>query len=161
MHVQSVTVCEDRVDVIVRVNDDERMRTAGDEIVVERVLELLPGLSQHACENDQGITFAEEISDTEVPHLFEHVVIELMARAGSPRELKGETRWDFRRDGHGTFRVSFEYDDDLVCLGAIKTADRLMAHVLDGETAPDVDAETARLRGLRRSPQAGAVAAPM
>lgn len=162
MHVQSVTVCEDRVDVIVRVDDDERMRTAGDEVVVQRVLELLPGLRRHVCDNSEGITFAEEISDTEVPHLFEHVVIELMARAGSPRGLKGETRWDFSRDGHGTFRVSFEYDDDLVCLGAIKTADRVMAHVLDGALAPDVDAETSRLRELRyRSPQTGSLATPM
>ena len=149
MHVHSVTVCEDRVDVVVRVGDDERMRTAGDKAVVTRALELLPGLKRHECDNSQGITFAEEIADTEIPHLFEHVVIELMARSGSPRGLKGETQWDFNRDGHGTFRVSFEYDDDLVCLGAIKTADRVMAHILEDVMAPDIEAETARLRGLR------------
>ncbi|MDZ4655129.1 MAG: hypothetical protein U1F44_04570 [Coriobacteriia bacterium] len=155
MHVHSVTVCKDRVDVVVRVNDDERMRTVGDEDVVRRALELLPGLKRHVCDNTQGITFAEEITDTEVAHLFEHVVIELMARSGSPRGLKGETQWDFSRDGHGTFRVSFEYDDDLVCLGAIKAADRVMAHVLGDAPPPDVDAETTRLRDLRpRAPQA-------
>ncbi|MBN2405373.1 MAG: hypothetical protein JXE06_07315 [Coriobacteriia bacterium] len=149
MHVNSVTVCADRIDVIVRVNDDERLRTSGDEAMVQRALDLLPGLRQHICDNAQGVTFAEEITDTEVPHLFEHVVIELMSRAGSPRDLRGETQWDFSRDGHGTFRVSFEYDDDLVCLGAIKTADRVMAHILGDADAPDVDGETARLRDLR------------
>ncbi|MDO9557084.1 MAG: hypothetical protein Q7J82_05825 [Coriobacteriia bacterium] len=154
MHVHSVTVCEDRIDVVVRVDDDERMRTAGDDAAVRRALELLPGLKQHMCDNAQGITFAEEIADTEVPHLFEHVVIELMTRAGSPRGLKGETQWDFNRDGHGTFRVSFEYDDDLVCLGAIKTADRVMVHILEDTEPPDVEVETARLRDLRlRVPQ--------
>lgn len=149
MHVHSVTVCQDRIDVVVRIDDDERMRTAGDEGAVRRALELLPGLQRHACDNAEGITFAEEIADTEVPHLFEHVVIELMARSGSPRGLKGETQWDFNRDGHGTFRVTFEYDDDLVCLGAIKTADRVMAYILDDVMPPDVEAETTRLRGLR------------
>jgi len=161
MHVHSVTVCKDRVDVVIRVNDDERMRTTGDDQVVERTLRLLPGLRRHVCENGQGLTFAEEMADTEVPHLFEHVVIELMARAGSPRGLRGETQWDFNRDGHGTFRVSFEYDDDIVCLGAIKTADRVMAHVLEGVEPPDVEAETARLRALRdRPPQVGGVSLP-
>jgi hypothetical protein len=159
MHVHSVTVCQDRVDVVVRIDDDERMRTAGDDEAVRRVFDLLPGLKRHVCDNVEGLTFAEEITDTEVPHLFEHVVIELMARSGSPRGLKGETQWDFSRDGHGVFRVSFEYDDDLVCLGAIKTADSVMAHILDGTAPPDIDLETARLRGLRsRMPQvAGAL----
>lgn len=149
MHVHSVTVCEDRIDVVVRVNDDERMRTTRDDGIVERLLLLLPGLRRHTCDNGQGLTFVEEMSDTEVPHLFEHVVIELMARAGSPRGLRGETEWDFKRDGHGTFRVSFEYDDDLVCLGAIKAADKVMAHLLEGMDAPDVEVEMGRLRDLR------------
>lgn len=149
MRVHSVTVCKDRVDVMVRVEDGERMRTGGDEALVGRVLELLPGLDRHVCENDEGVPFSQEIADTEVPHLFEHVIIELMTDAGSPRGLKGETRWDFQRDGHGTFRVSVEYDDDLVCLGAIKLAGKVMDHVLDDAPCPDLPREIGHLRELR------------
>ena len=90
-----------------------------------------------------------------MPHLFEHVVLELMAEAGSPRSLKGETAWDFKRDGRGVFRVSLEYDDDLVCLGAIKIADRLMRFVLEGGEAPDARAEARRLAALRDWPVGG------
>ena len=43
--------------------------------------------------------------DTETPHLLEHIAEELMALSGSPRWLKGETAWDFGRDGRGVFRV--------------------------------------------------------
>lgn len=152
MRVSSVTVCEDRVDVIVDVGDAEAQRTISDRTIARKALELLPGLERHVCRNSEGRTFAEELADTEVPHLFEHIVIELMAKAGSPRSLKGETSWDFKRDGRGIFRVSFEYDDDLVCLGAIKAASKVMSYLTDGGEAPDTGAETARLRSLRAVP---------
>ena len=64
----------------------------------------------------------------------------------------GETTWDFRRDGRGVFRVSLEYDDDLVCLGAVKSADRLMGYMLDGGERPDIGVETARIAALRGVP---------
>ncbi len=152
MHVHSVTVCPDRVDVILKVEDVSTMRTSLDEAVAARALEVLPGLATHRCSTGSERTFAEEIVDTEIPHLFEHVVLELMAGAGSPRDLRGETAWDFKRDGHGVFRVSLEYDDDLVCLGAIKSADRLVGYMLEGGVRPDVSAETERLSSLRSTP---------
>ncbi|PKQ38077.1 MAG: hypothetical protein CVT59_02275 [Actinobacteria bacterium HGW-Actinobacteria-1] len=152
MRVHSVTVCADRIDVIVDVGDAEALRTTSDAAIAERAIALLPGLEEHACKNGDERTFAEEIGDTEVPHLFEHVVMELMAKAGSPRSLRGETSWDFRRDGHGIFRVSFEYDDDLVCLGAIKAASKVMSYITGTGPAPDTEAETVRLRTLRQVP---------
>ncbi|MDO8847014.1 MAG: hypothetical protein Q7W51_01310 [Coriobacteriia bacterium] len=156
MRVHSVTVCPDRVDVIVRVDAPEVLRTSQSAAVAERALRMLPGLADHRCHNDDDLTFADELADTEVPHLFEHVVLELMAEAGSPRSLKGETEWDFKRDGRGVFRVSLEYDDDLVCLGAIKSAGTLMTYVLEGGDPPDVQAETGRLAGLRGWPAGAA-----
>jgi hypothetical protein len=152
MRVHSVTVCPDRVDVIVKVEGADAMRTSLDDAVAARALRVLPGLATHRCVNDDSRTFAEELVDTEIPHLFEHVVLELMANAGSPRSLKGETAWDFRRDGRGVFRVSLEYDDDLVCLGAIKTAGRLVCYMLEGGDPPDVLAETGGLVALRGWP---------
>lgn len=152
MRVTSVTVCSDRVDVVVQVEDARAMRTSLDETIAGRALAVLPGLANHRCFNDAGRTFAEEIADTEVPHLFEHVVLELMAEAGSPRSLKGETAWDFKRDGRGVFRVSLEYDDDLVCLGAIKAADRVVRFILEGGEQPDAGAEAQRLAELRSWP---------
>lgn len=149
MRVQAITVCPDRVDVVVGVSEDEIMRTARNETIAERALGLLPGLRRHECDNGSGRSFVDELADTEVPHLFEHVVMELMAKAGSPRSLRGETQWDFRRDGRGIFRVSVEYDDDLVCLGAIKVADRVMDYLIDGGACPDLEAEAVRLNTLR------------
>lgn len=150
MKVHAVTVCPDRVDVVIGVDGEHMMRTSSTPGLTGRVLEILPTLEKHLCENPAGRSFAEELADTEIPHLFEHVVMEIMALAGSPRTLRGQTRWDFRRDGRGVFRVSVEYDDDLVCLGSIKLADQVMRHLLDGAEEPDVGSETARLRALRQ-----------
>lgn len=149
MQVHAVTVCPDRVDVIVGIDEAGVMRTSTAPGVADRAMRLLPGLERHLCDNGSDKTFAEEIADTEVPHLFEHVVMELMAQAGSPRSLRGETSWDFRHDGKGVFRVSVEYDDDFVCLGSIKLANRVIGYLLDDGEAPDVAGETARLRGIR------------
>ncbi|MBN1192901.1 MAG: hypothetical protein JXA36_04325 [Coriobacteriia bacterium] len=156
MRVHSVTVCSDRVDVVVQVDSATAMRTSADSSIAHRALQVLPGLARHRCFNDDGRTFAEELADTEVPHLFEHVVLELMAGSGSPRSLKGETFWDFKRDGRGVFRVSLEYDDDLVCLGAIKAADELVSYIVNGGEPPDIRARTDGLVALRGWPDTSA-----
>ncbi len=111
---------------------------------------MLPGLSRHSCENEANARFADELADTETPHLLEHVACELMALAGSPRSLKGETRWDFATDGRWVYRVSLAYDDDLVALGALKEAGPMVEWLL-APTAdrPDVDAAVGRLRSVR------------
>jgi hypothetical protein len=152
MRVHSVTVCPDRVDVVIKVESEAATRTSLDSAVADRALELLPGLARHRCFNEGGRTFAEELADTEVPHLFEHVVLELMAAAGSPRSLRGETAWDFKLDGRGVFRVSLEYDDDLVCLGAIKTAGDIVGYIIRGGERPDVGAHAENLAALRGWP---------
>ncbi len=149
MHVRTVTVCEDRIDIVVEVCESEPLRTAGIPEAVDRALALLPGLARHRCRNGTNAAFVDEAADTEIPHLFEHIVLEIMGLAGSPRTLRGETRWDFERDGRGVFRISVEYDDDLVCLGAIKLASGVLAYVIDGQEAPDVPAEVARIADLR------------
>jgi hypothetical protein len=73
-----------------------------------------------------------------------------MALAGSPRTLRGETSWDFARDGRGLFRVRLAYDDDLVALGAVKTAAEVVrALTAARESRAELEAAVARSRHLR------------
>jgi hypothetical protein len=103
------------------------------------------------------------MADTELPHLLEHVAVELMALSGSPVTLGGRTEWDFRRDGHGVFHVLLEYDDDLVAIGALKEATAILDWLTSspvspesqatserGLAAPDVATAVSRLRAVRR-----------
>jgi hypothetical protein len=149
--VEAVEVREDVVAATVRVAEDALMRTSASPGLPERSFALLPGLRRHVCRNEAGRPFADELAETETAHLFEHVACELMALAGSPRSLKGETRWDFERDGRGTFRVCIEYEDDLVALGALKSAVPVVTWLVLGQgERPDVGDIAERLRAVRR-----------
>ena len=135
----------------VELADEALAHTSGCPGLAERSFELLPGLRRHTCANDAGRSFAEELHETETAHLYEHVACELMALAGSPRHLKGRTSWDFGRDGRGTYRVRVEFDDDLVALGAFKSAVPVVTWLVRGQgVRPDIGALTARLIEVRR-----------
>ncbi len=147
-----VDVAEGRLEAVVRVPDTALMRTSAAPGLADRALELLPELARHRCKNDAGSSLRRELDDTETPHLLEHVVEELMALSGSPRSLKGETVWDFARDGRGVFHVVLEFDDDLVALAALQEASRVVDWLFDFAPRPDIEAVTARLRSVRRLP---------
>ena len=87
----------------------------------QRALELLPNLARHVCVNDKGETFGAEISGTEPAHLFEHVVIELMAQehGGDGAGLMGHTAFTSER---GLMETKITFRDDIVALVCIKRA---------------------------------------
>lgn len=151
LRVERIEVRKRRIEALVRVRDPARLRTSCTPGLAEQALALLPGLRRHSCDNDKGHDALREFADTETPHLLEHVAAELMALAGSSRSLRGETLWDFRRDGEGVFRVRLRFDDDLVAVGALKEAQGIVEWLLDPEAnpAPDVEAAVARLIAVR------------
>lgn len=133
------------------VTDERFMRTSAVPDLPMTARRLLPGLERHRCENDSGARFVDELRDTETPHLLEHVAVELMALAGSPRSLPARTTWDFAADGRGVFRVRIAYDDDLVALGALKEAARVVDWLFGQGARPDIEATAGRLRRLRHT----------
>ncbi len=147
--IERVEVGADRVEAVVSVPDRRMMRTSSVPGLPAKAFELLPGFARHRCENDDGAAFRLELADTETPHLFEHVTVELMALAGSPRSLRGETSWDFDTDGLGRFRVRVAYDDDLVALGALGASSDVIDWLYDEGPRPDVDDILARLNAVR------------
>jgi hypothetical protein len=100
----------DCVEARLRVSDPRLLRTSAYSGLVEGVLRVLPGLSRHRCECGSSHGIEAELCDTELAHLVEHVALELMAEWGAPRTLRGETHWDFKRDGRGVFRVRVAHD---------------------------------------------------
>ncbi len=146
---ERVEVGESAVEAAVRVTEPRWMRTSEVPGFVESALRILPGLARHRCDCGTAHGLERELADTETPHALEHVALELMALAGSPRELGGETVWDFAADGRGVFRVRVGYDDDLVALGALDRGVRLVNALLVGAPAPDPECDAAELRALR------------
>ena len=153
LSISEVHVGPEAVEAVVRVASEACMRTASSVGLHHRVLAALPGIVSHRCECGSAHGIEAELADTETPHLLEHVALELMVMSGSPRTLRGDTRWDFETDGRGVFRVTLAYDDDLVALRALKDAtgivEALFAEapepVLEGLVAQSV----ARLHEMR------------
>lgn len=100
-----------RIEALVRVSRPRYLRTSAVPGLAAAVLERWPGIERHRCECGSAHGIVAELADTELPHLLEHVALELAVAAGAPRALRGETRWDFPRDGRGVFRVSLAYAD--------------------------------------------------
>jgi hypothetical protein len=150
VRIRSATVGPSAIEAVVVFEAGEPLRTSEAAGASATMLRLLPGLRGHRCDNGAGAVFADEIADTEIAHLIEHAALEIAALAGSPDTLKGRTSWDFVADGPGVFRVSLEYDDDLVVLGALRAAAEAVGAVYGLGEVPDIPLEARRLRGLRR-----------
>lgn len=156
LRLRRVRVLDECVDLVLEFDVGDAPDAARRGTAAERLLEWLPGLARHRCSTEVDRPFTEEMRDTEVPHLFEHVVLEVMACAGSPRTVAGHTVW---RRGEGAFRVSIFDDDDAVCAGAARLALSLIEHAL-GDGAPvDIHARIAEVSALRTTPnrQPGAI----
>ena len=153
LRVERVDVGPKRIDAVLRVLDRKHARTSAAPELSARVVELLPGLARHTCENGSAHGALAEFADTETAHLLEHVACELMALAGSPRTLRGETAWDFSADGPGVYHVRLDYDDDLVCLGALSNGVGVIEWLFDpAAEKPDVDRIVLELASLRQRP---------
>lgn len=128
---------------------DEPLRTSELPALADAALRALPGLRGHRCDNGVGLTFPDELADTEIAHLVEHAALEMMAMVGSPATLAGETSWDFAADGRGVFRLRIVFDDEAVARSALAFALALVRALARGDAAPDAEAEARRLREQR------------
>lgn len=75
--------------------------------LAERLIQEYPHLRRHQCDNHTHVSFAKELATTEIPHALEHLMVELLAQESnlSRLDIKGQTAWNFKRDGAGTYRM--------------------------------------------------------
>ncbi len=125
----------------------EPLRTSEVPGLAVAAVAALPGLRGHRCDNDAGLTFADEMADTELAHLVEHATLELMAMSGAPTSLRGRTSWDFASDGRGVFRLRIEFEHEALVRDALATACELVRALAHGDAAPDTEAWARRQRG--------------
>jgi hypothetical protein len=146
--VERVTVGEFAVVALIRIPDRSHRRLSGDASA-RKLIEILPGLTRHSCENGSAHGILAELTDTETAHALEHVALEIMAQAGSPRELRGRTEWDFVRDGDGVFQVTIEYERDDVAVGSLSVARDLLEWTMGVGEPVDLGGAIALLGALR------------
>ena len=123
MRVLKLTGRADRVVARIQCSAGVRMTTPA---LAAAVLAQRPNLARHACVNDAGATFGAVIGRTPLPHLFEHLVIDILTErtADEGAVFVGTSEWEDRASG--TARVEVSYADDLEALAAIKDAAALL-----------------------------------
>lgn len=129
-----------RVKLVVEMQDPNRYSTEHAPHIPRLLFKLFPHLARHRCDNDNGYTFKKESRATEIPHLFEHLIIELQGQVHKSKILRGETQWNWRIDPRGRFHVYVDYENELLVLGAIRLAERII-NALDDRHIDAVDIE--------------------
>lgn len=94
------------------------------------LLKLLPSLREHRCINRSGLAFTEEVQDTELGHVFEHVLLAILHGRGF--HLRGQTTWNWHRDPLGTYQVTINSGKKLVIKESLLIAQAIFTNALVG-----------------------------
>lgn len=96
----------------------------------------LPKIYLHQCFNKDGLTFIQEVRQTEIGHLFEHILLEYLSilknREDPDCVIKGATRWDWNNDPCGTFhiKINLGYQDREIFSIALERSINLLKIIL-------------------------------
>lgn len=123
----------------VHIAEGHPLTTAEDFESVNRVVQLMPEIGAHVCVSEAGDTFKDALPNTEVAHLLEHVVVELVARTGIGDIVTGQTR---RAEENRTWETRITCDDDTLTIAALSSAVWMLewAYSGGGEPMPNTDA---------------------
>jgi hypothetical protein len=102
----------------------------------------IPSIFECLCFNDGCLGFADEVKDTELGHLFEHILLEYLCKtkvntAQIDAMYKGETKWNWDKENLGTFHITINagFKDSYNLKVALKRTMHLMELIL----APSYD----------------------
>ena len=117
--------------------------------IVSQLEENLPSVLSTICYNDNNLPFNEEVQNTEIGHLFEHILLEYLcqhklAKGARRATYAGRTKWNWHRDPMGRFHIHLncgKKDADILPLALEQTV-ALMKVLLNNNQQPLFLAET-------------------
>lgn len=70
----------------------------------------LPSVLATQCFNEYNLPFKHEVKNTEIGHLFEHIILqylcqEKIARGYKKASFRGVTKWNWKNEARGTFNI--------------------------------------------------------
>lgn len=147
--IQKVVVGPQYLTATVQVADDAPRRTSEDLEGTTRIYNLMPTIIGQACVGDVGATFRDVMGDTELPHLMEHVAIELISRTNIADRITTGRTWPIDQD-KGLYSIQLTCVDDVLVAGALSSAAWIIDWAFTGGVGPepDIDATVDGLTGL-------------
>lgn len=94
--------------------------------VAARVRAAFPHVAHHACVNGVGDTFAAVMEGASLPHLLEHLVIDLQTREAADPDAVYVGTSEWLDEAAGRARIEVNFTDDLVALRAFRDAVRFL-----------------------------------
>lgn len=89
----------------------------------------LPSIFHSTCYNDEGLPIAKEVTQTEVGHLFEHILLEYLCigqleKGFEQATYEGVTDWNWITEPKGTFHITIQTqeEENTILLEAIERA---------------------------------------
>lgn len=87
-----------------------QLNTSEIPFLVEMLQQKLPSVLLATCYNDLGLPFNVEVRNTEIGHLFEHILLEYLcqhkiAKGARQATFAGRTKWNWKRDPFGRFHI--------------------------------------------------------
>lgn len=84
--------------------------------IVDFLKKNLPSILQSQCFNPKNLSFREEVKQTEVGHLFEHILLEYLCeqkfREGvDDISFEGHTDWNWKIFPQGTYEIYIDYKE--------------------------------------------------
>ncbi len=147
--ITKVTIDADSLRARIVVKPDMPLLTSEDIEGTARVYYLAPGIAKHLCLGDTGKEFQDCMGDTEMPHLLEHLAVEIMNQTGLAGKIAcGRTR--AASDEERTFEVQLSCPDDALTIGALSSAAFMMdwAYLAPDTPAPDFPGTVGALKQL-------------
>lgn len=148
-NILKVTVGPKKLTARVLVNPGMPLMTSEDVEATARVYYLAPAIADHLCLGDAGSKFQDCMGNTELPHLLEHLTVEIMNETGLADAIStGRTRNVMGDDR--LFDVEVSCPDDALAIGALSSACFMMnwAYLHHDQVAPDFPGTVSALTGL-------------
>ncbi|MBI4059407.1 hypothetical protein HY404_04185 [Candidatus Microgenomates bacterium] len=89
----------------------QKFYTSEVPILPEILKNTLPTIFKAQCFNEQKLPFHKEVQNTELGHLFEHILLEYLcdlkfSKGKDYVSFSGHTDWNWQRDPRGTFHIT-------------------------------------------------------
>lgn len=99
---------------------------------------ILPSVLRTRCFNEQRLPFDREVRETEIAHLFEHIMLEYLCeyklKSGYKAvKFQGVTDWDWRSEPVGTFHIKINsgYKNSIIFTQALQKSLALIKTILE------------------------------
>lgn len=147
--IHSITVGPEKCTAVLGVTPGAPLMTSADLEATASVYYLAPGIAAQSCLGDTGSTFQDCMGHTELPHLLEHLTIEIMSKTGlagkvvcgRTRALSPERGAELMGPDYAgrVFETDLSCPDDVLTVGALSSAVFIMewAFLYRDQPAPD------------------------